>query len=131
MKKQITILGTFHSFEPRISTMPKSNLKKRSHNFDYYYWNLMKLFCFCKSKKRSVFLTTNKGQKKPPRGVTRKRCSENMQQSYKRTPMPKWDHNKVAKQLYWNHISTWVCLPVSLLQFSEHSFSRTPLGGCV
>ena len=60
----------------------------------------MKLFCFCKSKKRSVFLKTNKGQNQPPRGVPRKRFSENMQQSYKRTPMPKWDYNKVAKQLY-------------------------------
>ena len=28
-------------------------------------------------------------QKQPSRGVLRKRCSENMQQIYKRTPMPK------------------------------------------
>ena len=28
-------------------------------------------------------------QKQPPRGVPRKRCSENMQQIYRRTPMPK------------------------------------------
>ena len=39
-------------------------------------------------------------QKQPPRGVPRKRCSENMQQIYRRTPMPKCDFNKVAKQLY-------------------------------
>ena len=38
--------------------------------------------------------------KQPPRGVLRKRCSENMKQIYKRTPMPKCDFNKVAKQLY-------------------------------
>ena len=30
-------------------------------------------------------------QKQPPRGVPRKRCSENMQQIYRRTPMPKCD----------------------------------------
>ena len=39
-------------------------------------------------------------QKQPPRGVPWKRCSENMQQIYRRTPMPKGDFTKVAKQLY-------------------------------
>ena len=34
-------------------------------------------------------------QKQPSRGVLRKRCSENMQQIYMRTPMPKCDFNKV------------------------------------
>ena len=29
-----------------------------------------------------------------------KRCSENMQQIYRRTPMPKSDLNKVALQIY-------------------------------
>ena len=42
-------------------------------------------------------------QKQPSRGVLIKRCSENMLQNYKRTPMPKCDFNKVAK-----HISAWV-----------------------
>ena len=41
----------------------------------------------------------NKVQKQPPRGVLKKRCSENMQQIYRRT-MPKCDFNKVANQLY-------------------------------
>ena len=39
-------------------------------------------------------------QKQPFRGALTKRCSENMQQIYRRTPMPKCDFNKVAKQLY-------------------------------
>ena len=39
-------------------------------------------------------------QKQPSRGVLRKRCSENMQQIYRRTPMPTCDFNKVAKQLW-------------------------------
>ena len=39
-------------------------------------------------------------QKQTSRGVRKKRCSENMQQIYKRTPMPKCDFNKVAQQLY-------------------------------
>ena len=37
--------------------------------------------------------------------VPRNRCSENMQQIYRRTTMQKCDFNKVAKQLYWNHTS--------------------------
>ena len=39
-------------------------------------------------------------QKEPLRGVLQKRCSENMQQIYRRTPMPKSDFNEVEKQLY-------------------------------
>ena len=39
-------------------------------------------------------------EKKPPRGVLSTWCSENMQQINKRTPMPKWDFNKVALELY-------------------------------
>ena len=30
----------------------------------------------------------------------KKKCSENMQQIYRRTPMPKWDLDKVALQIY-------------------------------
>ena len=48
------------------------------------------------------------GQKQPSMDVLRKRCSENMQQIYWRTPMPKCDFNKFALQLYWNHTSAWV-----------------------
>ena len=39
-------------------------------------------------------------QKQSPSGVPRKTCSENIQQIYRRTPMPKCDFNKLAKQLY-------------------------------
>ena len=39
-------------------------------------------------------------KKQPSRGVLKKRCSENMQQIYRKTPMLKCDFNKVAKQLY-------------------------------
>ena len=51
-------------------------------------------------------------QKQPSIGVLTKSCSENMQRIYRRTTLPKCDlikarcdFNKVAKQLYWNHIS--------------------------
>ena len=39
-------------------------------------------------------------QKQPPKGVLKKSLSENIQQIYMRTPMPKCDNNKVALQLY-------------------------------
>ena len=46
--------------------------------------------------------------KQPSRAVLRKRCSENMQQIYKKTLMPNCDFNKLAKQLYRNCISAWL-----------------------
>ena len=39
-------------------------------------------------------------QKQQSRGALKRRCSENMQQIYRRTPMLKCDFNKIAKQLY-------------------------------
>ena len=39
-------------------------------------------------------------QNQPPRGVHRNRCSENMQQIYRRILMPKCDFNKVAKHMF-------------------------------
>ena len=50
-------------------------------------------------------------QKQPSRGVLIKMCSENMQQIYRRAPMPKCDFNKVAK-------------------LSEHLFITTTMKGC-
>ena len=47
-------------------------------------------------------------QKQPSIGVLIKWCSENMQQVYRRTPIPKFDFRKVAKHFYWNHTSAWV-----------------------
>ena len=41
---------------------------------------------------------TRTRSKQPSRGVLNKRCSKDMQQIYRRTPMPKWDFNKVALQ---------------------------------
>ena len=48
---------------------------------------------------RTFYLCLTSFQKQPPRGVLRKRCSENVQQIYRRIPMPKCDFNKVAKEL--------------------------------
>ena len=37
-------------------------------------------------------------QKQPSRGVLMKKCSENIQEIYRRTPIPKGDFNKAALQ---------------------------------
>ena len=42
-------------------------------------------------------------QKQPSRGVLKKRCSENMQKIYRKTPMPKCDLKEVS-----NRTSAWV-----------------------
>ena len=47
-------------------------------------------------------------QKQPPRSVPRKRCSENMKQTYRRTAIPECDFNKVAKKHYWNRTSALI-----------------------
>ena len=61
-------------------------------------------------------------QKQPPRGVPRKNCSENVQQIYRRTPMPKCDFNNVALQIYWNHTLTWV-FSCKFAAYFQNSFS--------
>ena len=68
-------------------------------------------------------------QKQLYRGVLRKRCSENMQQIYKRTPVKKRAFNKVVFQL--NEIALWHgCSPVILQYIFRTLFQRTPLKGC-
>ena len=65
-------------------------------------------------------------QKQPPRGVLKKRHSENMQQIYRRTSMPKWDFNKVALQLYWNRTLTWV-FSCKFVAYFQNTFSKEHL----
>ena len=65
-------------------------------------------------------------QRQPPKYVFKKKCSKNMQQTSGRTPMPKCDFNKVAKQLYrqlyWNPISAWV-FSCKFAAYSQNTFS--------
>ena len=56
------------------------------------------------------------------RGGLQKGCSENMQQIYRRTPMPKCDFNKVAKQLRHE------CSPVNLLHIFRTPFLKNSSG---
>ena len=65
-------------------------------------------------------------QKQPSRGVLIKRCSENMQQSYRRTPMPKCDFNKVA---IFFEITLWRgYFPVNLLHVFRTRFPKITQG---
>ena len=47
-----------------------------------------------------IILKLGTTQKQPSRGVLRKRCSENVKQIYKRTPMTNCDFNTVALQYF-------------------------------
>ena len=84
-------------------------------------------------------MTGSKIQKQPSRAVLRKRCSENIQQIYRRTAMPKCDFNK----LFCNFTETpgcHGCSSVNLLHFSNTFLQKhrwraasenTPLGSRV
>ena len=69
-----------------------------------------------------------KYQKQPPRGVPRKRCSENMQQIYRRTLTPKCDLRSKSNfiEIALRHGGS----PLNLLHIFRTLFLRTPLGGC-
>ena len=64
-------------------------------------------------------------QKQPCRGVLRKKCSENMQQINRRTPMSKCDFSKVAL-LYWNRTSAWV-FSCKFAAYFQNTFSQEHL----
>ena len=66
-------------------------------------------------------------QKQPFGSTLRKRCSENNQQIYRRTLVPKCDFHKVALQFYWNHRQG--CSPVNLLHIFRTPFYKNASGG--
>ena len=69
-------------------------------------------------------------QKQPFRGVRRKLCSENMPQIYRRTPMPKCDFNKVAKQSNVIEIALrHGCSRANLLHIFRKPFPKNSSGG--
>ena len=64
-------------------------------------------------------------QKQPPSGVPKKKCSENMQQIYRRTPMQKCELNKVALAT-----SAWVFSCKFAAYFQKNLLLRRPLESC-
>ena len=79
--------------------------------FTLYYRSL--------TKQITIFLLW----KRPPRGVLRKRSSENLQQIYRGTPKLKCNFNKVVSQLYWNYTSIWV-FSCKLVAYFQNSFLK-------
>ena len=67
-------------------------------------------------------------QKQPSRGVLKKRCAEIIPQIYRRTPMPKCDFNKFAKQLFLSHPSGWV-LACTFVAYFQNTL-KISLDGC-
>ena len=83
----------------------------------------------CKGSPQFISAWQNNVQKYPSKSVFRKRCSENMQQIYKRTPMPKCDFNKVA--LHCNFIEITLrrgCSPVNVLHMFRIPFLKNTSG---
>ena len=60
------------------------------------------------------------------RSVLRKKCSKNMQHTYRRTPMSKWDFNQVSVQLYWNCSSARV-FSCKFAAYFQNTFSQEHL----
>ena len=82
-----------------------SNLKQG--NFKYY-----RALSIMKKELKKQY-----ARKQPPRGIPKKRCSENMQQIYGRTPMPKCD-------IALRHGSS----PVNLLHIFSTTFLKNTSG---
>ena len=61
--------------------------------------------------------------------VLKKKCSENMQQSYGRAPMAKCDFNKVVSNFIEIALQHG-CSPVNLLHIFKKPFLGTALDGC-
>ena len=64
-------------------------------------------------------------KKQSSTGVLRKRCSENMQQIYRKTPMPKFHFNSnfIEMKLVYG------CSPVNLLHIFKTPFAKNTYGG--
>ena len=81
----------------------------------------------CNLKQTSGFQV----QKQPPRCVLSKGYSENMQQIYRRTPIPKCNFNKVAFSNFIEITLQDGCSTANLLHVFRTSFSKNTSGWLV
>ena len=88
----IFIIRIRQSFKQSTCTFTRGVPRKKLQSIGI---SLVSLHAFTKTLKSNIS-EAYKVQKQPPRGVPRKRCSENMQQINRRTPVRKCDFNKVA-----------------------------------
>ena len=87
------------NFGTKVKNYKKVPLKltgnSKANNFhNFFRGNKLNLFKTWEGIREIINISKNR---KSHKGVPRKRCSENMQQIYTRTPMPKCDFNKFAK----------------------------------
>ena len=75
-------------------------MKKKNLHLFYKVLLNKKSFIYCDPKQKYLVVVYKHEQKQRSKGVLRKRCSENMQEIYRRTTMLKCDFIKFAKQLY-------------------------------
>ena len=89
--------------------------------------NLFQLFVAVINAYFFVYKITGYFQQQPSRSVLRKKCSENMQQIYKRIPMLKCDFKKSQSnsQIALRH----GCSPVNLLCIFRKPFPKNISGG--
>ena len=73
-------------------------------------------------------ISTRKNHKQPPRGVLRKRCSQSIQQIYRRAPMLKCNFNKVARNVI-EILLRYGCSFVNLLIIFRTPFPKNTSGG--
>ena len=73
-------------------------------------------------------IATRKNHKQPPRGVLRKRCSESIQQIYRRAPMLQCNFNKVARNVI-EILLRYGCSFVNLLIIFRTPFPKNTSGG--
>ena len=93
--------------------------EEQSVDLEVWIWIVCQIF-------QKLWILKLKGmsllQKQPSKGVLRKRCSENIQQIYRRTPMSKCDFNKFALQFALG------CFPVNLLHIFRTPFLKNTSG---
>ena len=73
-------------------------------------------------------IATRKNHKQPSRGVLRKRCSQSIQQIYRRAPMLKCNFNKVARNVI-EILLRYGCSFVNLLIIFRTPFPKNTSGG--
>ena len=95
----------------------------------YSSWE-MYFFCVCFSR-LTLTLPWSNSRSSRPEVLSRKSCSENMQQIARSTPMSKSDFNKAALQLYWNRTLAGVFSCKFAAYFQNTFFLRAPLDGCL
>ena len=82
-------------------------------NFILYYFTL-----------QTLLLTIKQSEKQPSRGVLKKKFSQSIQQIFSRTPMPKVNFNKVAKDTYKNTSGRLLMQPDTLINRPENSLPK-------